>query len=237
MGIWISWNIDISRNLNSHDSFPRRKFENRAPTCCRAGSTLSPSTVSFELHAKVAEKIDLEMCTYRQFSQVKMLRDFDLNLGSGQGHINIHSTCRTTSVPNHVTVASRTTEIWPFECREMSIFGEVWTLVIAFLEGNSKIWIRQAVVQVVYYHHQPSFELHTKTAEEIDLEKCNFRNFVSSVTLTLTLDRVESHCCAYLIEVYPHTKLDRNRKRKLCGRTDGRTHLSSSLLGHRLAMT
>jgi len=28
-------------------------------------------------------------------------------------------------------------------------------------------------------------------AEEIDLEKCNFRNFTSSVTLTLTLDRVE----------------------------------------------
>jgi len=28
-------------------------------------------------------------------------------------------------------------------------------------------------------------------AEEIDLQKCNFRNFKSSVTLTLTLDRVE----------------------------------------------
>ena len=35
------------------------------------------------------------------------------------------------------------------------------------------------------------FELHAKTAEEIDLEKCNFRNFGRSVTLTLTLDRVE----------------------------------------------
>jgi len=28
-------------------------------------------------------------------------------------------------------------------------------------------------------------------AEEIDLEKCNFRNFRSPVTLTVTLDRVE----------------------------------------------
>ena len=28
-------------------------------------------------------------------------------------------------------------------------------------------------------------------AEEIDLEKCTFRNFGSSMTLTLTLDRVE----------------------------------------------
>ena len=28
-------------------------------------------------------------------------------------------------------------------------------------------------------------------AEEIDIEGCNFRNFRSSVTLTLTLDRVD----------------------------------------------
>ena len=28
-------------------------------------------------------------------------------------------------------------------------------------------------------------------AEEIDVEKCNFRKFRSLVTLTLTLDRVE----------------------------------------------
>jgi len=36
-----------------------------------------------------------------------------------------------------------------------------------------------------------SFELYVKMAEEIKLEKCNFRNFESPVTLTLTLDRVE----------------------------------------------
>jgi len=42
---------------------------------------------------------------------------------------------------------------------------------------------------------------------------------------------------AYLIKIYPHTKLDRNRKKTFCERTDGRTHLSSSLLGHRWAMT
>ena len=34
-----------------------------------------------------------------------------------------------------------------------------------------------------------SFEFHAKTAEEIDLEKCNFHNLGSSVTLTL--ERVE----------------------------------------------
>jgi len=29
--------------------------------------------------------------------------------------------------------------------------------VIAFLEGNLKIGLRQAVDQVAYYHYQPSF--------------------------------------------------------------------------------
>jgi len=74
---------------------------------------------------KVVEEIDLEMCSYGQLSEVQMLRDTDLYLGSGQGHINIHSTCRTTSVLNHVTVASPSSEISPFEFREISTFGEV----------------------------------------------------------------------------------------------------------------
>jgi len=91
-----------------------------------------------------------------QLSEVQMLRDLDLDLGSGQGHINIHSTCRTTCRSNHVTVALRSTEIWPCECRQISIMDEVWTLTIAFLDGNSKIGLRQAVVQVPYYGHQPS---------------------------------------------------------------------------------
>jgi len=63
------------------------------------------------VHAKVAEEINLEMCSYGQLLEVQMLRDLDLDLGSGQGHVNVHSTCRTTSTPNYVTVASRTTKI------------------------------------------------------------------------------------------------------------------------------
>jgi len=153
MAIWISWNIDIQRSFNCHGSFRRRKFENQALTSCRWGPIRSMTIVSFELHAKVAEEIDLEMCSYGQLSEVQM--PCDLDLGSGQCHINIYSTCRTSSVPNHVTVASRTTEIWPFEYHEISTLNEVWTLVIAFLEGNSKIGLWQAVVQVPYYHHQP----------------------------------------------------------------------------------
>ena len=86
---------------------------------------------------KVVEEIEVQVCSYGQFSEVQMVHDLDLRLG--QGHTNIHSTCSTTSMPNHVTIASRNTEIWPFEFREISTFGEVCTLVIAFLE-------RQAVV-------------------------------------------------------------------------------------------
>ena len=69
---------------------------------------------------------------------------------------SMHSTCSTTSMPNHLSVASRTTEIWPFEFCEISTFREVWTLVMAFLEENTKIGLRRAVDQVPYYHQQPS---------------------------------------------------------------------------------
>jgi len=156
MAIWISWNIDNRRNLNSRDSFPGRKFENLAPTSCRPGAIVSQSTISFDVHAKMVEEISLEMCSYEQLSEVQMLRDLDLDLGSSQGHVNIYSIRSTTRKPNRVTVASRTTEIWQFEFRQMSTLDKVWTLVIAFLEENSKIGLRQAVVQFPCYGHQPS---------------------------------------------------------------------------------
>ena len=172
----MSWNIHMTRSLNSRDSFPRRKVENRAQTSCSPGPILSLTNISFELHTKVAEEIDLEMCSYGKLSEVQMLRDLVLDLGSDQGHVNIHSTCSTTSVFNHVTVVSRTTEIWPFEFRQILILDDVWPLVqtssnikrpisnsrpnvvrfLSFLDGNSKIGLRQAVVQVPYYGHQSS---------------------------------------------------------------------------------
>jgi len=46
-------------------------------------------------------------------------------------------------------------------------------------------------------------------AEEIDLEKCNFRNFGSPVTLNLDLDLGSGHTAyrrASLIDLYLHTK-------------------------------
>jgi len=59
-------------------------------------------------------------------------------------------------------------------------------------------------------------------AEKIDLEKCNFQNFRSPVTLTLTLDRVEVIRLRISGRGLPHTKLDRNRKKKL---VDGRKYV------------
>ena len=82
-------------------------------------------TISFELHAEMADEIYLEMCSYGQLSEVQMLRDLDLDVGSGQGDVNIHSACRTTCMLNHVTVVSCTAEIWPFEFRQILILDEV----------------------------------------------------------------------------------------------------------------
>jgi len=63
------------------------------------------------------------MCSYGQLSEVQMVRDLDL--GSGQGHINIRSTCRTNSLPNHMPLASGNSEIWPFEFHEISTLDKV----------------------------------------------------------------------------------------------------------------
>jgi len=160
-----------------------------------------------------------------QFSQFHKL--CDLHLGSGQGYINIRNTCRTTSLPKHMTVASHITEIWPFAYHEISTVGKVCTTVIAFLEGNSKIGLWQAVDQVRYYQHQPSvlIELHAKTAEKIHLEKCNFRNVGSSVFLTLTLDGSRSHWYTYLVEVHTHQIRPELEKLLVDIQTEGHTRV------------
>ena len=67
-----------------------------------------------------------------------------------------------------------------------------------------------------------SFELHAEMAEEIDVEKCTFRNFGSSVTLTL--DRVEVtlvHICGRGLPT--HQIRWKSEKLFVDERTDGRT--------------
>jgi len=69
-------------------------------------------------------------------------------------------------MPNYVTVASHTTEIWPFEFREISTF--------------------------VLSPPTISFELHAKVAEEIDLEMCSYGQLSEvQMLFTLTLDGVK----------------------------------------------
>jgi len=77
-----------------------------------------------------------------------------------------------------------------------------------------------------------SFEHHAEMAEEIDLEKCFFRNFGSSVTLTL--DRVEVTLVRICGRGLPTHQIRWKSENFLWtyGRK-GRTHLSSNLLGHR----
>ena len=66
--------------MNCSDTFPRKKFENRTPTGCRSGPILSISTISFDVDAKMAEEIDLELCSYGQLPEVQMVCDLDLDL-------------------------------------------------------------------------------------------------------------------------------------------------------------
>jgi len=135
-----------------------------------------------------------------QFSEPQNAIDLDLDLGSRQGHISICNTYRTTSMPDHVTVASSNTEIWPFEICVISTFREAWTHVIAFLKGNFKIELRQAVDEVPYYQFWATvcFELRGKMWEEIDLEKSNFRNFRKPVFLDLYLGSGRCHSDAHM---------------------------------------
>jgi len=85
--------------------------------------------------------------------------------------------------------------MWPFECREISTLREVWTLVIPFLEGNSKISLREAVDQFPYCQYKPPVLSSTRKCRRTYTWKCTFmgncRKFKWSVTLTLTLDRVK----------------------------------------------
>jgi len=61
---------------------------------CSPGPILWPPTISFELHAEMAEEIDLDT------SQLWKLRDLDLDLRSGRGHTGAHMWSRSTHKPN-----------------------------------------------------------------------------------------------------------------------------------------
>jgi len=60
-----------------------------------------------------------------QFSEFQKVSDLDVDLGSGEGHVSVRNTYRTTSLPDHVTVASSSMEIRSFEIRVIWTFCEV----------------------------------------------------------------------------------------------------------------
>ena len=99
----------------------------------------------------------------------------------------MHNACKTTSIPNHMTVASFSMEIWTFEFREISTFlNSCDSFLRRKFENRTATSCRSGPI---LSPPTISFELHTKMAEEINLEKCIFCNFGSS--FTLTLDRVK----------------------------------------------
>jgi len=120
-------------------------------------------------------------------------------------HINMHNTCSITSMPDHVNAASRSMEIWPFEFQEIDI---PWSLNSrdSFVRRKFENWAQTSCRPGAMLSATTiSFELHAKIAEEIDLEKCDFRNLRSSVTLTLRWIGSRSHWCTYPVETHtPH---------------------------------
>ena len=117
----------------------------------------------------------------------------------------------TTCILNHVTVASRTTEIRPFEFRQISILDEVWTLVIAFLDGNSTRKPRKGAAVI-------AASMHGFT---------NCRKFKSPDKLTLTLDEVKGrgqghtniHSTCRITSVPNHVTVA-SRSTEICGHSN-----------------
>jgi len=141
----------------------------------------------------------------------------------------MHNTCRTTSLSNHVTSLT--------QYRNMVIWI-LWNIDIpsslnprdSFLRRNSKIGLRQAVNQILYYHHQPSVLSSMRKWQRRYTRKVQFGNFRSFVTLTL--DRIE--VILFRIPGWgPPTHQIRSKSEKLfvdvqtdghmAGRTDGHT--------------
>jgi len=103
----------------------------------------------------MAKETYLEKCNFRHFKNFRSSMILTLTLDGSRSYQYAH-TYRTTSTPDRMTLASSNTEIWPFKIRAISTFRKVWSYVIAFKEGNSKIRLRQAVDS----WSTISFELH-----------------------------------------------------------------------------
>jgi len=142
----------------------------------------------FEVHAKTMEERDEEKCNFPNFrspltlDRVKVISAYAIRVG----------------LPAYPTVWRYCQPIWKCgHLKKFVYYGDfvkLWTPVIAFLEGNFENRAPTSCrLDPILSSPSISFELHPKMAEEIDLEKCSFRNFRNPVTLTL--DRVEVPYC------------------------------------------
>ena len=153
MAIWISLNIDSRRSLNSRDSFPRRKFKNRAPTSCSPDPILSTSTIGFELHVKTAEEIDLE-CAIFATSEAPWPWPWIRSRSNGWAY--------RVEVYQHTKFDRN---------RKKTLWTYVRTYGRTHLISSPKNWAPTSC-RPGFILSPPtiSFALHAKTAEDIDLE-------------------------------------------------------------------
>jgi len=132
--------------------------------------------------------------TYRKvkFAKFQKPRDLDLELGSSQSHICMHITCRTTGLPNRVTLKQYgNMAIWNSCNVDIS-----WSLNSRdnFSKRKFENW---APTRSRIYH--PFLSPRQNGGGDRPIESAifgNFRKFRSPVTLTLTLDRIEVTSCS-----------------------------------------
>jgi len=97
--------------------------------------------------------------------------------------------------------------------------------VIAFLEGNSKIGLRQAMVQASYYHHQPSVWAPRQNNGGDRPRKVQFSQLRKLRDLDVDLRWGRGHTGAHIWSRCTHTHQIRWKSEKLFVdvRTDGHT--------------
>jgi len=163
--------MDIGQSLNSRDSFPGRKFKNRAPTSGSPGPVLSPKTITFELHAKTAEEIDIEKCTFRNFGS-----SVTLTLTLDRVEVTLVCICGRGLSTHQIT--------WKSE----KLFVDVRTDGRTDTTSNSRS-IRSSLGDDLIITRKPRKGAAVIAASMHGFASC--RKFKNPVTLTLTLDRVK----------------------------------------------
>jgi len=181
MAIWISRNNDTGQSLISRDSFPRRKFQNRTPRSCRPGPILSPTTISFELHAKMAEEIDLEKCNFRNFRSSVTLTFDRVEV------ILLHISCRGLPT-QQITLKSEKKNV----CGRTDRYTYGWTDIPEFQSIRSSLGDDLKILQL-HSHVYPSYSCRVFTGTNRLKLNCP-RNHSGCWTACLLLPH---DCCNY----------------------------------------